>query len=113
MKNYAVLLAPEFRLQAILRYKPGQIDQPVALLEVQGNKSRVVEMTAAALANLVERGMTPTPAITRCPHLHLIHGNAGHERSAQGALLQMAERLSPYFESTSPGVVTVELPGEQ
>ena len=110
MKNYAVLFAPEFRLQATLRYQPGQIDQPVALLEMQGNKPRVVELTAAALAHLVERGMTPTQAMARCPHLHLIYGNAGHERSAQGALLQMAERLSPYFESTGPGIVTVELP---
>ena len=113
MKSYAVLLAPEFRLQATLRHEPSRIDQPVALLELQGAKPRVTEMTAAAIAHLVERGMTPTQAMARCPDLHLIHGNAGHERSAQGAMLQMAEKLSPYFESTGPGIVTVELPPEQ
>ncbi len=110
MKNYAVLFAPEFRLQATLRHQPGRIEQPVALLELQGSKPRVAEMTTAASAHLVERGMTPTQAMARCTHLHLIHGNAGHERSAQGALLQTAENLSPYFESTGPGIVTVELP---
>ena len=113
MKNYAVLFAPEFRLQAVLRHEPHRQKQAVALLELQGSKPRVVEMTATALAHLVERGMTPTQAMARCPDLHLVHANARQERSAGGALLQMADVLSPSFESTGPGVVTVELPFER
>jgi len=113
MKNYAVMFAPEFRLQAALRHEPGRRDQAVALLEVQANKPRVAEMTVAAEMFQVERGMAPTQAMARCPGLQLIHANGGNERSAQGALLQMAETLSPYFESTAPGTVTVELPPEQ
>jgi protein ImuB len=113
MKSYAVLLAPEFRLQATLRHTPNRVEQPVALLEMQGTKPRVCEMTAAARRRLVHRGMTPTQALARCPDLQLINGNAGHERSAQDAMLQVAETLSPFLESTGPGVVTVELPSEQ
>ena len=113
MKSYAVLLAPEFRLQATLRHSPKLVEQAVALLEMQGTKPRVVEMTPTARRRLVQRGMTPTQAMARCPELQLINGNAGHERSAQDALLQIAETLSPFLESTGPGVVTVELPSEQ
>ena len=113
MKSYAVLLAPEFRLQATLRHSPSRVDEAVALLEMQGAKPRVVEMTALARIRLVQRGMTPTQALARCPDLQLINGNPGHERSAQDALLQIAETLSPFLESTGPGVVTIELPPEQ
>ncbi len=113
MKRYAVLLAPEFRLQATLRHSSYLADEPVALLEIQDAKPRVVEMTGAAQAYSVERGMTPTQALARCSGLRLIHGNAGHERSAQEALLQTAETLSPFLESTAAGAVTVELPPER
>jgi protein ImuB len=113
MKNYAVFLAPEFRLQATLRHSHRMIDEPVALFDVQETKPRVAEMTGAARAHLVERGMTPTQALARCRELRLIQGNPGHERSAQEAMLQTAESVSPFLESTGPGVVTVELPGER
>jgi protein ImuB len=113
MKSYAVLHAPEFRLQATLRHAPDLAGKPVALLETQGDTPRVCEMTAAARVFRVECGMTPTQALARCPGLHLQPGNAGHERSAQEALLQTAESFSPLLESTRPGVVTLELPGER
>jgi protein ImuB len=113
MKNYAVLLAPEFRLQATLRHSPSLLDQPVALVVSQGTKPRICEMTASARARLVHAGMTPTQALARCPELQFIQGNAGHERSAQETLLQVAETLSPFLESTGPGLVTIELPPER
>jgi protein ImuB len=113
MKNYAVLFAPEFRLQAALRQTPHRIGKPAALLEIQGTKPRVVELNASAGLHRVECGMTPTQAKARCPALELLHPNAGRERSAQEILLQTAEGLSPFLESTRPGVVTVELPAER
>jgi protein ImuB len=113
MKRYAVLLAPDFRLQATLRHSPHRLEEPVALLETQGTKPRVEEMTAAARARQVQRGMTPTQALARCPELQLIARNGGHERSAQEALIQTAEGLSPFVESTGPGIVTADLPEER
>jgi protein ImuB len=113
MKNYAVLFAPEFRLQAALRQALPWTGKPAALLESQGTKPRVVELNAAARLHRVEYGMTPTQAKARCPALELLHSIAGRERSAQEILLQTAEGLSPFLESTRPGVVTVELPVER
>jgi protein ImuB len=113
MKSYAVLLAPEFRLQATLRHQLSLLQQPAALLEHQGTKPRVDEFNAPAMAFQVERGMTPTQALARCPGLHLVSGNPGHERSAQEMLLQVAETLSPFLEATAPGVITIELPPER
>ncbi len=113
MKNYAVLFAPEFRLQATLRYFPALAEKAVALLKVEGSKSRISERNASARAHQVHRGMTPTQALARCADLHLLQGNPGHERSAQDILLQTAETLSPFLEATAPGIITVELPGER
>jgi protein ImuB len=113
MKSYAVLFAPEFRLQATLRHLPQLGAKAVALLEIQGTKPRVCELNPLARASHVELGMTPTQAVARCPELHLVNGNAGHERSAQEALLQTVEGISPFLESTQPGVVTAELPLER
>jgi protein ImuB len=113
MKKYAVLLAHEFRLQATLRHLPGLAGQPAALLEMQAAKARVAEVNTAAEKRQVELGMTPTQAMARCAELHLLNANPGHERSAQDALLQIAETLSPLVEATASGVVTVELPLER
>jgi protein ImuB len=113
MKSYAVLLAPEFRLQAALRHSPQLREKAVALLEIQGAKPRVREVNLPARTCHVQPGMTPTQAVARCPELHLVNGNAGHERSAQETLLQTAESLSPFLESTQPGVVAAELPPER
>jgi protein ImuB len=113
MKSYAVLFAPEFRLQAALRHEPGESGAPAALLETPGTKPRVGELNAAATARRVERGLSPTQALARCPGLRLLHAHAGRERSAQEAMLQVAEGLSPFLEATERGVVTVELPPER
>ena len=114
MKSYAVLFAPEFRVQAVLRHAPGLAGKPVALVEAEpGAKPRVAELNAPARAQAVEPGMTPTQALARCAILHLLAPHAGQERSAQDALLQTAGTLSPFVESTAPGVVTFELPPER
>jgi protein ImuB len=113
MKTYAVLYAPEFRLQATVRHAPHLDGQPIALLNFQGKKPLISELNAMARSARVEIGMTPTQALARCAELHLLSANSGHERSAQDTLLQTAETLSPFIEATAPGVVTVELPAER
>jgi protein ImuB len=113
MKRYAVLYAPNFRLQATLRYCPQLAGQPVGLLDSTGKKPHVCELTAPALAARVEVGMSPTQAKARCAELHLVSGNFGHERAAHDVLLQTAETISPFLEATAPGVVTVEWPSEK
>ena len=112
MKSYAVLLAPEFRLQATLRHLPELANQPVALLDSEGPKPRISELNTKAGGFHVQIGMTPTQSLARCAGLQLIYPNPGHERAAQDALLQTAEALTPFLEATSGGVITLELPPE-
>jgi protein ImuB len=113
MKSYAVLLAPEFRLQATLRHHPQFLHRPAALLDSEGTKPRIDELNDEARSHHVQRGMTPTQATARCAEIEFLPGNQDHDRSAQDALLQMAETLSPFLEATAPGVVTIELPPER
>lgn len=114
MKRYAVLYAPDFRLQATLRHSSHSIGEAVALVDVAaGGKARVVELSHKAADYRVEAGMTPTQATARCPGIRLLSGNAGHERTAQEILLQTAESISPFIEATSPGIITVEWPAER
>ena len=84
----------------------------MVLLDSQGRKSCIVEVNAVASAAQVVVGMTPTQAIARCGNLHCLSANSGHERAAQDTLLQTAELLSPFLEATAPGIITVELSGE-
>src|ERR1700733_6646669 len=94
MNRYAVLYAPNFRLQALLRHYPHLVGEPVALVDSLGKKPRITELNETARATQVETGMTPTQAIARCPSLHSLSANLGHERTAQDILLQTGELLS-------------------
>jgi protein ImuB len=113
MKSYAVLYAPEFRLQAALRHLPELAKSPVALLGNEGSDHCVSQLNAKARNSHVHVGMTPTQALARCAELQLIRPNHGHERSAQDSLLQMAETLTPFVEATAVGAITLELPAER
>jgi protein ImuB len=113
MKHYLVLYAPEFRLQATLRYHPHLAGRAAALLDSTGKKPSVCERTAQAMAARVEAGMSPTQAKARCADLHLLSGDPRHEKAAQDALLQTAETVSPFLEDTAPGIVTVEWPPQK
>jgi protein ImuB len=113
MNRYAVLYAPNFRLQALVRHHPHLADEPIALVDSRGKKARITEVNATARAAQVEIGMTPTQAMARCPTLHSLSANLGHERTAQDILLQTGEQLSPFLEMTGAGVITVDLPKER
>jgi len=114
MKRYAVLYAPNFRLQATLRHSPQLAGESVALVEVvSGGKSHIAELNPQAVECRVEIGMTPTQAAARSAGIRFLSADAGHERSAQDILLQFAEQISPFIEATANGVVTVEWPSEK
>ncbi|PTX97520.1 hypothetical protein DB346_21240 [Verrucomicrobia bacterium LW23] len=113
MKRFAVLLVPEFRLQAVLRHSPLRPGVAAALVDRQERKAVVAECNAAARAAGVSAGLVQTQAMARCPNLLVLSGNPVHERLAQEALMHAGEAFSPFVESTAPGVVTVELPPER
>jgi protein ImuB len=105
---YAVVYIPDFSLQAILRLKEELRAKPLAVLD---EEDRVLQMTAAARESYVERGMTPTQAMARCPKITLRARSPFQEEAAQTALLQCASGFSPFLESTAPGVCTINLRG--
>lgn len=111
--NYAVLHAPEFRLQAASRHRRPPAGQARALLETLGGKTKVAEACAHARQQGVHPGMSPAQALARCASLHFIQADSARENDLQDLLLQSATTLSPWVESTAPGRITIALPPEK
>jgi len=111
--NYAVLHAPEFRLQAAARHRGLPSDQVLALLETMGNKTKVAEASAKARHHGVYPGLSSAQALARCASLQFLQADPAREIDLQDLLLQSATSLSPWVESTAPGVITIALPPEK
>jgi protein ImuB len=108
---YAVIYIPEFFLQAVLRAEPGLEKRPVTLIETNGKKALVVQLTEVARVAGITPGMTPTQALARCPQLQIKDRSAVREKTATDALLQCAWSFSPAIESTTDGICTLDLAG--
>ncbi len=108
---FAVILLPDFRLQAALRFREEMHAQPVALTDAQVPKAGVLEMTGAAALAGVTPGQTVPQALARCAGLAFLSRSPAEESSAQAALLEIAATLSPQIEATADGFCTVNLQG--
>ncbi len=108
---FAVIFIPNFSLQAALRHEPDLRERPVALVDPKLARPVIVQLTAAAQAFGVAEGLTPSQATARCTELILKIRSPAQEESATEVLLQTACAFSPNFESTAPGVCTLELKG--
>jgi protein ImuB len=106
---YAVILLPEFRLQAALRYRPELRAQAVALVDRENAKGLVMERTETAEQFGVTVGMAAVQALARCPHLQILPREAAQERSVKSALLEISCSLSPDVEVTADGYCTVDM----
>lgn len=108
---FAVVLLPNFRLQAVLRFREEMHAEPVALVDGNDPKSGILEINEAAKAAGVTTGQTSTQALARCPALVIVPRCAAQEHAAQSALLEIAGTLSPEVEATADGFCTVNLRG--
>lgn len=108
---YAVLLLPNFRLQAALRFREEWQTQPVAITDEASAKARVLEVNELAAREGVAPGQASPQAMARCAALQLVAQSAAQEAATQAVLLEMAGTLSPEIESTGPGYVTANLHG--
>src|SRR5262245_49446458 len=103
---FAVVLLPDFRLQAVLRQEPELFAAAVALADAEPIKPALVHLTPAARACGVSEGMTPSQAMARCGRLIIKTRSPLQEQTAAEVLLQTAYAFSPWLEATQPGVCT-------
>ena len=108
---YAAVFIPHFELQCALRAEPALGSAPVALLEeTSGAAVPVVrQLNAAAQGTGLSIGMSVPQAQGRCAELVFRRRHERQEAVATAALLQGAERVSPYLENTFPGCCTLDL----
>ena len=103
---YAVLLLPEFRLQAARRFRDLDAAAPVAVVAEDG---KICACSAAAAAGGVRAGMPGVQGLARCPALQLWPRAGAAEQAVQQALLELADSLSPEIEATGEGCCTLDL----
>lgn len=106
---FAVILLPNFRLQAALRFREELRRKPVGLIDERESKMGLLEISEAAARAGVTRGQTSPQALARCPGLTLLPRSPAQEQTAQSALLEIAASLSPEIEATADGFCTVDL----
>ena len=124
-RRYALLVIPEFRLQAILRETPQApapaaplpsprlrartkkvstpAPPPRAVLEGSSANGTLLEVDSHAAAYGLHPGMPATQAVARCPALLLLTASPPAEHSLQTDLLRFVETLSPRVEKQANG----------
>ncbi len=107
----ACIFVPLFPLAARLRSEPELKEETVAICEGNGTAARVAAATRKARRVGVEPGMTLPQARARLPKLIARGRDAACERTAQQALLEVAESFSPRVEDAGEGVVYLDLEG--
>lgn len=104
---FAALYLPDFELQAALRRQPELHQQPVALLDDDEARAKIMQLTPAAIAVGVCAGMSASQGLARCLSLIIKPRARLEEKIAGDILLQQAATLAPEIEATAPGVCTV------
>jgi protein ImuB len=107
--SFAVLLIPNFSLHAVVRSEPGLQGKPVALIEGEGRKAAVVQVSRDAEG--VTPGLAVSLAMARCPALVFRPRDVQAEADARRLLLAFAFSLSPRVEVSGTEYCTVDLQG--
>ena len=109
--SIACIFVPLFPLAARLRSEPELKDEAVAICEGNGSAARIVAATRKARRAGIEPGMTLPQARARVSKLVARGRDRECERTAQEALLEVAEMFSPRVEDEGEGVVFLDLEG--
>ncbi len=104
---FAALYLPNFELQAALRHQPELHQQPVALLDDEEAKAKILQLTKSAAEAGVRAGLTASQGLARCSGLIIKPRARRQEKIAGEILLHHAATLAPEIEATAPGVCTV------
>ena len=102
-----------FPLAARLRSEPDLIQEAVAIVEGNGNNAHVTAATRRARKKGIHPGLSLPQARSILPKLIARGRDAACERTAQEALLEVAETFSPRVEDAGEGVAYVDVSGTE
>ncbi len=114
---FACIFVPYFVVQAAIRCEPEQKraawnNRPVAVFDGPDSLPRVCACNEPAQLAGIEKGTTKTQA-AQCPGIILRKRDPKQEQTAQEALIDCASAFSPRVESTTPGVVILDIEGTE
>lgn len=107
----ACIHLPLFPLAARLRSEPELIREALIITEGNGNAARVVAGTRLAREAGIKPGYTLTQSRALCPKLVARPRDEDCERTAQEALLELAETFSPRVEDAGEGTAYLDIEG--
>ena len=105
------LQVPLFPLAARLRSEPELAAESTVIVVGNGSAARVAAATRPVRRAGVRRGMTLAQARALVPHLVVRGRDPECERSAQQALLEIAEAHAPRVEDAGEGLVYLDIEG--
>ena len=109
----ACFYIPMFPLAARLRSEPELLNEAVAIVEGNGSNAHVVVATRRARKKGIRPGHSLAQARSIVPKLIARGRDAACERTAQEALLEVAETFSPRVEDAEDGIVYVDVSGTE
>src|SRR5688572_30050601 len=107
----ACFYIPLFPLAELLRSQPDLLSEAVAIVEGNGNNAHVVAPTRRARTKGIHPGLSLAQARSIVPKLIARGRDTECERTAQEALLEVAETFSPRVEDAGDGVVFIDIAG--
>ena len=111
MARIACIHVPLFPLAARLRSDPEFRDDALAIVEGTGGGAHVVAATRRARTKGIRPGMTLAQARSIVPKLVARARDTEAERTAQEALLEVAETFSPRIEDCGEGGAFIDVSG--
>jgi protein ImuB len=111
MTRIACLSVPMFPLAARLRSEPELLPEAVAIVEGNGGAAHIVAATRRARTKGIRPGLSLAQARTIVPKLIARGRDPECERTAQEALLEVAETFSPRVEDDGEGLVFIDVTG--
>ena len=113
MTRLACFFVPMFPLAARLRSEPELLNEAVVIVEGNGNNAHVVAATRRARTKGIGPGISLAQARSILPKLIARGRDNDCERTAQEALLEVAEAFSPRVEDPGEGIVYADIAGMQ
>src|SRR3954469_14289096 len=111
MTRLACFYIPMFVLAARLRSEPDLLNEAVGIVEGNGSNAHIVAATPRARKKGIHPGLSLAQARSLLPKLIARGRDAECERTAQEALLEVAETFSPRVEDAGEGVVFLDVTG--